>query len=106
MKNKTRPSETSVAFYNNPEIRAVIYQILALASIAFFVYFMIGNMFENIEKRGITTGFDFLSSEAGFGITQSLLEYDESDSHGRVFLIGLMNTVLVSFVFATIKFPF
>ncbi len=98
MKNKTRPSETSVAFYNNPEIRAVIYQILALASIAFFVYFMIGNMFENIEKRGITTGFDFLSSEAGFGITQSLLEYDESDSHGRVFLIGLMNTVLVSFV--------
>jgi len=98
MKNKTRPSETSVAFYNNPETRAVIYQILALASIAFFVYFMIGNMFENIEKRGITTGFDFLSSEAGFGITQSLIEYDESDTHGRVFIVGLINTVLVSFV--------
>jgi len=105
MNKKTRPSETSVAFYNNPETRAVIYQVIALASIAFFVYFMIGNMFENIEKRGITTGFDFLSSEAGFGITQSLIEYDESDSHGRVFIIGLMNTVLVSFVsifFATV----
>jgi len=98
MNKKTRPSETSVAFYNNPENRAVIYQVLALASIAFLVYFVIGNMFENIEKRGITTGFDFLSSEAGFGITQSLIEYDESDSHGRVFLIGLINTVMVSFV--------
>ena len=98
MNKKNRPSETSVAFYNNPENRAIIYQVLALAGIAFLVYFVLGNMFENIEKRGITTGFDFLSSEAGFGITQSLIEYDESDSHGRVFIIGLINTVLVSIV--------
>jgi len=98
MNKKTRPSDTSVAFYNNPENRAVIYQVLALATIAFLVYFVIGNMFENIEKRGITTGFGFLNSEAGFGITQSLIEYDESDSHGRVFIIGLINTVMVSFV--------
>ncbi len=62
-------------------------------------------MFINIEKRGINTGFDFLSSEAGFGILQSLIAYDESDSHGKVFIVGLLNTILVSvigIIFATI----
>ena len=55
-------------------------------------------MFINIEKRGINTGFDFLGTEAGFGILQSLIEYDESDSHGKVFIVGLLNTVLVSVI--------
>ncbi|WP_228146267.1 amino acid ABC transporter permease [Poseidonibacter lekithochrous] len=55
-------------------------------------------MFINIEKRGINTGFDFLGSEAGFGILQSLIAYDEADSHGKVFIVGLLNTILVSVI--------
>ncbi|NVJ54569.1 MAG: amino acid ABC transporter permease [Campylobacteraceae bacterium] len=96
MKKIRKEPQKDVAFYNNPEKRAIIYQILALISIFLFTYFILNNMFTNIEKRGINTGFDFLSSEAGFGILQSLIEYDESNSHGRVFLVGLMNTILVS----------
>lgn len=95
MKHKKKP-QANVAFYNNPENRAIIYQVLALAGIFLFTYFVLNNMFINIEKRGINTGFDFLSSEAGFGILQSLVEYDESNSHGRVFVVGLLNTILVS----------
>ena len=98
MSNKTKPSIFSSAFYNNPENRAIIYQILALVAIFSFTYFVLNNMFTNIEKRGINTGFDFLSSEAGFGILQSLIAYDESDSHGKVFIIGLLNTILVSII--------
>ena len=102
--NKKKP-QSNVAFYNNPETRALIYQILALAGIFIFTYFILNNMFINIEKRGINTGFDFLGSEAGFGIIQSLVEYDEANSHGKVFIVGLLNTVLVSVIsifFATI----
>lgn len=97
MKHKRKP-QANVAFYNNPENRAIIYQIVALAAIFIFTYFVLNNMFINIEKRGINTGFDFLSSEAGFGILQTLVEYDESDSHGKVFIVGLMNTILVSVI--------
>ena len=103
-KHKRKP-QGSVAFYNNPENRAIIYQILALAGIFLFTYFVLNNMFINIEKRGINTGFDFLSSEAGFGILQTLIEYDESNSHGKVFIVGLLNTLLVSAIgifFATV----
>lgn len=103
-KHKKTP-QADVAFYNNPEKRALIYQIIALIGIFLFSYFVLNNMFANIEKRGINTGFDFLWSEAGFGIIQTLIPYDESNSHGKVFVIGLLNTILVSFiaiVFSTI----
>ena len=103
-KHKKKP-QAKVAFYNNPENRAIIYQVLALAGIFLFTYFVINNMFINIEKRGINTGFDFLGSEAGFGILQSLIPYDEADSHGKVFFVGLLNTILVSAIgifFATV----
>src|SRR5206468_279842 len=33
---------------------------------------------------------------AGFGVNQSLIPYDESDTYARVFLVGLLNTLLVS----------
>ena len=105
MKTHKKARQKEVAFYNNPDNRAIIYQVLALAGIFIFTYFILNNMFENIEKRGINTGFDFLSSEAGFGILQSLVAYDESDSHGKVFIVGLLNTILVSvigIIFATI----
>ncbi|KAB7888006.1 amino acid ABC transporter permease [Poseidonibacter ostreae] len=105
MNKHKRAKQPQVAFYNNPENRAIIYQIVALVLIFFVTYFVINNMFINIEKRGINTGFDFLSSEAGFGILQSLIEYDESDTHGKVFIVGLLNTILVSvigIIFATI----
>ena len=66
---------------------------------------VINNTMNNLQHRGISTGFDFLSQEAGFGILQSLVAYDESHTYGRTFVVGLLNTLLVStlgIVFATI----
>ena len=105
MTNDKKKPQSNVAFYNNPEKRAIIYQIIALIAIFLFTYFILNNMFTNIEKRGINTGFDFLNSEAGFGILQTLIGFDESDSHGKVFIVGLLNTILVSGIaifFATV----
>ncbi len=97
MKNRNKTSFFSKGFLNNPEKRAILYQIVTLALLALIVNYFIGNMFENVEKRGITTGFAFLGDEAGFGIGQTLIEYnDVSSSYGRVFVVGLLNTLLVS----------
>jgi general L-amino acid transport system permease protein len=52
----------------------------------------------NLQHRGITSGFDFLERSAGFGIAQHLIDYTESDSYARVFVIGLLNTLLVTFI--------
>ena len=105
MAKQRTTKEYSTTFYNNPKNRVILYQLIALILIFLFTYTILDNMFINIEKRGITTGFEFLNKEAGFGILQSAIEYDESDTHGKVFIVGLLNTLIVSFIsiiFATI----
>ena len=71
-------------------------QALVLVLVIAGLLYIIGNTLHNLEQRGISTGFDFLSSEAGFGIIQALVPYDETSSFGRTFVVGLLNTLLVS----------
>ena len=94
-----------VSFWRDPRKRALAFQVVVLASVFAFFAYIFGNTLDNLERRGINTGFDFLNDEAGFGVLQSLIPYDETYSFGRTFLVGLLNTILVSFigiVFATI----
>ena len=58
-----------------------------------------------MENRGITFGYGFLSQESSFDVQFSLIEYDGSHSYFRAYLVGLLNTILVSvigIIFATI----
>lgn len=92
-------------FWNDPNVRAIAFQVIALISVAAFGWYLFDNTQTNLRQRGIATGFGFLSSPAGFGIIQHLIPYSESSSYGRVFWVGLLNTLLVSglgIVFATL----
>ena len=82
--------------WNDPFVRSIFFQILALAFLSYFFYFIFDNTLANMAKSGITTGFEFLNSEAGFGILMSLIDYDETHSYGRTFFVGLLNTALVA----------
>ena len=63
--------------------------LLALGNIAF-------NTIQNLENRGIASGFSFLEEEAGFDITMHLIDYDETSTYGRALLVALINTLTVS----------
>ena len=88
-------SETG-SIINSSRFRALLFQALILAAVLAGAAYVAGNTLHNLRVRGIATGFRFLSSESGFGIIQHLVAYDESSSFGRVFLVGLLNTMLVS----------
>ncbi len=90
----TRPGRPKP--WNDPRVRSVAFQILAALAVGWVGYSLFQNTIANMESRGISTGFDFLDSTAGFGIIMSLIEYDESMTYGRTFLVGLVNTLLVS----------
>ena len=78
--------------------------ITVIALISVIIYFAT-NAQINMGNRGISFGFGFLNQEASFDIAFSLIEFDGSYSYGRAFLVGLLNTVLVSVIgifFATI----
>jgi general L-amino acid transport system permease protein len=85
-----------VAVINNPRIRALVYQLGLLAAVLWFGYEFALNAKANLDAHKITSGFGFLDQAAGFGVNQSLIPYSESDTYGRVFLVGLLNTLLVS----------
>ena len=82
--------------WNDPRVRAIAFQAILVLALGFLFYAIVDNTLTNLARRGIRTGFDFLGREAGFGILFSLIEYDESMSYGRTFVVGLVNTLLVS----------
>lgn len=101
------PTKVKLVFsflYNN-EVRAFLFQLIALFAIAYFFYQAVDNMFINIESRGITTGFGFLEAESGFDIAEYLIDYSSNSTNLTVFYVGLINTIVVSVVgifFATL----
>ena len=82
--------------FSNPAVRAWLFQILAIIAVVSIAIYLIHNTINNLSSRGITSGFSFLDRSAGFGIVQHLIDYEQGDTYGRVFLVGLLNTLLVS----------
>jgi general L-amino acid transport system permease protein len=89
-------SVKKVPLWRNPAFRGLVFQVLLVLGLIAFGIYLVNNTLHNMEQRGITTGFDFLGNEAGFGILQSLIPYDETYSYGRTFFVGLLNTLLVA----------
>lgn len=84
------------SLWTDPTARSWLFQLVAVLAVVALGWFLYHNTMSNLERRGITTGFAFLEYPAGFGIAQHLIDYTETDSYGRVFLVGLLNTLLVS----------
>jgi general L-amino acid transport system permease protein len=102
---RTRPAAKRPPIYNNPKVRASVYQLALLAAVVYLGYAVFTNARDNLAARHIASGFGFFDHTAGFGVNQSLIPYSETDTYGRVFIVGLLNTLLVAavgIVFATI----
>ena len=69
-----------VAFYNNPKVRGVFYQLALLALALWLGYEFVLNAKSNLDAQRITSGFGFLDQTAGFSVNQSLIPYNESDT--------------------------
>src|SRR4030081_1421087 len=83
-----------------------VLQILFVAALAWIGYEIVSNARANLESQRITSGFGFLANTAGFDVSQNLIPYSGSDTYTRVFLVGLLNTLLGSIIgifFATVN---
>ncbi|MGV8916210.1 MAG: amino acid ABC transporter permease [Pseudomonas sp.] len=83
---------------SDPKVRAWLFQIITVVAVIAMGWYLFDNTQTNLQHRGITSGFGFLDRSAGFGIAQHLIPYVESDTYSRVFVIGLLNTLLVTFI--------
>ena len=76
----------------------VAIQILFVAAVVWIGYEIVENARANLQAQRVASGFGFMSNTAGFAVSQALIPYTESDTYTRVFVVGLLNTLLVSVV--------
>ncbi|MBR0829808.1 ABC transporter permease subunit [Bradyrhizobium manausense] len=83
----------------------VAVQFAFAAILGWIAYEIVSNARANLENQHIAAGFGFLRNNAGFDVNQTLIPYTGSDTFLRVFVVGLLNTIVVSvigIVFATV----
>jgi len=91
-----KPGKAS--FLYDARIRAIIYQVIMAGAVVIFFAWLTMNTLDNLEARGIASGFEFLNHPAGFGVPFSLIEYSEASPYRTVFILGVLNTLFVSAV--------
>lgn len=84
------------AFIHRPKVRSAIYQLVVLAALIGLAVAFTLDARANLRALGSATGFGFLHHTAGFNVNMALIPYQETDTYGRVFLVGLLNTLLIA----------
>jgi general L-amino acid transport system permease protein len=100
-----RSSSGSGSPLYDPTVRGIAFQVILVLAVVIFGWWIVHNTIVNLRQANIASGFDFLWNRAGFDIAQTPIAYTIDDSHGRAFLVSLLNTLIVAaigIVFATI----
>ena len=98
-------SQFKTSIKKNLQLSKLLPQLLLIILFCYIIYFFSKNTQINLAARNLNFGFDFLNTNSGFDVQFSLIQYDGSSSYLRSYLVGLLNTLLVSFfgiIFATI----
>jgi general L-amino acid transport system permease protein len=80
----------------DPRIRGLVLQALLVLAVVFLGYEIVTNTAANLRKQNIASGFGFLDRPSGFDVSQTLVPYSHASTNGRVFWVGLANTLLVA----------
>jgi general L-amino acid transport system permease protein len=92
------PKKKRSISWSSREGRSVIYQVLAIASVGGLIWLLVTNTMANMRRRGIQSGYDFMSQPFGFDVSESLIKYDISSTYWTAFSIGLLNTLKVAVI--------
>lgn len=82
----------------DPKIRALFFQALCFIIVAAGISILVFNTQRNLENQNIASGFGFLTNEAGFEISESLIEYWADDTYRKALWVGILNTLKVALI--------
>jgi general L-amino acid transport system permease protein len=100
----TKPPKQDI--FKSGKFRSFLTQAIVLLVVVFSISWVVSNTATNMADRGMANGFGFLSAPSNFDISfLPFIDHNISKSYFNVFLVGLLNTILVSVLgifFATI----
>ena len=80
----------------NSSLRSKFIQSFAICMVFSIGYYLFSNIVDNLRQMELPFGFGFITSTAGFDVGWSIIPYDPSMSYGRVYLVGCVNTLILS----------
>ena len=101
----TTKSGTQSLFYRlffDKELRSITIQVITMALLFAFFFFIVNNAITNLEAIGKGYSFDFLWDASNYDISQTLIEYNSQSPHWRAAAVGIINTLLVAVTGITI----
>ena len=94
--NGSRINGSRLRIIYDSRVRGWMAQTCVLLILFIVAGYALYNISENLQKAGITTGFGFLNEPSGFDISQTLIEYSSQSTYADAFVVGILNTLLVS----------
>ena len=70
-------------------------QALLLAAVGWLLWQGVSNFESNVRASGLSAGFGFLRTQAGFEIAQALIAYSPASSYLDAIVVAALNTLLV-----------
>jgi len=86
----------AIPFYRDERVLQLAAQVISAILIFAFLIWAVLNFLRAADARNMTLTFQFLEEAAGFPISNPPIEYDPAMSFGRAFMVGLVNTLIVS----------
>lgn len=91
-----KTEKSTIPFYRDERVLKIIAQIVSAVIIFGILILAVINFFKAADARNMVLSFGFLKEAAGFPISNPPIDYDPSMTYGRAFLVGLVNTLLIS----------
>ncbi|WP_439617795.1 amino acid ABC transporter permease [Shinella sp.] len=88
--------ESLAALLRDRTVRRWVFQLAVTLSLVCFIGLLVAIAAGNLARQGIATGYGFLTGEARFEISESVIAYSAANSYGRALLVGFFNTLKVS----------
>jgi general L-amino acid transport system permease protein len=103
----SQASNQPIPFYRDVRKIAVLLQIAFVAAVLFAAYLLYRNISAGLDALGLSFGFNFLNSRAGFDIKEGATTtgYSPNSPYYMAFVTGAFNTArvsLIAIVFATL----
>jgi general L-amino acid transport system permease protein len=97
--------ETARRIWQHPKFWPWATQGLVIVLISVAAIYFGTNLAANLHQKRLGFGFDFLQSQAGFNIGETLIDYSPTDTYLRALWAGLVNSLRImalGLVFATL----
>lgn len=81
---------------NDKELRSVAIQVITIALLFAFLFYIVNNAIVNLNAIGKDYDFKFLGEASNYDINQHLIAYTSRSSHLTAMWVGILNTLLVA----------